>query len=176
MTVYFLQWYTCFSRSTSATNHDFCTPRLFVTPTEATQLCHYDCACPSSVQVRVVELNYNLQSTAVYIVRLEHATSCAQCTWGMCSRELQFDSVFLQLVHQLHSHRYFQQQKAPSIHVDNLYLALTCTEKKSFGGNKDWPKQDSNPCILFGADWETLSLTIRPSGQQSRSLKSRQFL
>ena len=30
---------TCFSRSMRAINNDFCMPRLFATPTEATQLC-----------------------------------------------------------------------------------------------------------------------------------------
>ena len=31
---------TCFSQSTSVSNRDFYTPRLFATPTEATQLCN----------------------------------------------------------------------------------------------------------------------------------------
>ena len=48
----------------------------------------YDCACPSSVWVRLIESSTTIQST-----ELEHssvhgqtracnATSCAQCTWG----------------------------------------------------------------------------------------------
>ena len=57
--------------------------------TKATQLCimtaHTQTLCIGKGR-RVI--NYSLQNTAVYMVRLERATSCAQCVRGMSPRKL----------------------------------------------------------------------------------------
>ena len=63
-------------------NHDFIHHAYpFTTPTKATQL--ISCALSLFVPKLCIGkghrvINYNLHSTAVYMVRLEHATPCAQ--------------------------------------------------------------------------------------------------
>ena len=69
-------------------------------------LCSFQCACSRSIQVRVVKSYRSIAEAIILDIPLHVQLYCstAQCTWGMCSRELYlyFLILFMELLEMWH--------------------------------------------------------------------------